>query len=80
MVTKFPNLYQIVMEIGYDSTTRDRETREEHITRFSRDMRGSTGGANNNLHSGGVEIGAGGTWCQIEVTLTGIGIGSGRFW
>ena len=79
VVTKFPNLYQIVMEIGYDSTTRDRETREEHTTRCSRDMQGSTGSADYNLHSGGVEIGAGGTRCQIEVTRSGVGNGSGRF-
>ena len=49
VVTKFPNIYQIVMEIGYDAITGDRKTREEHITRCSRDMRGATGGAENNL-------------------------------
>ena len=53
------------MEIGHDVTAHDREPREEHITRCSRDMWGATGGANNNLQSGGVDIGAGGTWCQI---------------
>ena len=68
------------MEIGHDLPTRDREPREEHITRFSRDMQGATGGANNNLQSGGVDIGAGGTRCQIEVTRSGIGNNSGRFW
>ena len=68
------------MEIGHDVPARDREPQEEHITRFSRGMWGSTGGANNNLQSRGVDIGAGGTRCQIEVTHAGIGNGSDRFW
>ena len=79
MVTKFPNPHQIVMEIGHDVPSCDREPREEHITRCSRDTQGSTGGANNNLQSGRVDISAGGLWCQIEVTHAGIGNGSGRF-
>ena len=80
MVTKFPNPHQIVMEIGHDVSARDKEPQEEHTTIFSRAMRGSTGGANNNFQSGGVDICAGGTRCQIEVTRAGIGNGSGRFW
>ena len=79
MVTKFPNHHQIVMEIGHDVPARDREPREEHITRFSRGMRGFTGGANNNLQSGGVDIGTGGTRFKIEVTRAVIVNGSDRF-
>ena len=68
MVTKFPNTHQVVKEIGYDVPACDRETREEHITICSRDMRGDTVSADYNLGSGGVDIGAGRTRCQIEVT------------
>ena len=53
------------MEIGHDVPARDRDPREDHIKIFSRDMRGATGGANKNLQSGGVDIGSGGTRCQI---------------
>ena len=80
MITKFPNPHHIVMEIGHDVPNRDRDPREERITRYSIDMRGATGGANNNLQSRGVYIGEGGKQCQIEVTCAGIGNGSGRFW
>ena len=80
MVTKFTNPHKIVMEIGHNVPACDRELWEEHITRFSRYMWGSTGSANNNLQSGGVDIGAGGTRFQIEVTRAGIGNGSDRFW
>ena len=76
MVEKFPNPHQVVMEIGHDVPARDREPREEHITRCCRDMRGATDGADNYLKSGGVDIGTGGTRCQIEVTRSGVGNGS----
>ena len=79
MVANFPNPHQVLMEIGHDVTAPGRETREEHITRFGRDMRGVTSSADYNLRSGGVDIGAGGTRCQIEVTRSGVGNGSGRF-
>ena len=79
MVAKFPNPHQVVIEIGHDVPARVRDTWEEHTTRCSRDMQGSTGSADYNLHSGGVEIGAGGTRCQIEVTRSGVGNGVGRF-
>ena len=59
LVTKFPNPHQVVMEIGNDVPASDRYPWEEHITRCSRDMWGGTGGANNNLQSGGVDVGAG---------------------
>ena len=67
------------MEIGHDVPARDRDPWEEHITRCSKDMRGATDCADKNLQSGGVDIGAGGTRCQIEVTRSGVGNGSGRF-
>ena len=68
MVAKFTNPHQVVIEIGHDVPTSDRETRQEHITICSRDMRGATGSADYNLQRGGVGIGAGGTRCQIEFT------------
>ena len=78
MVAKFPNTHQVVMEIGNDVPGRDRETREEHITRFRRDMRGATGSADYNLRGGGVGIVTGGTRCQIEVTRSRVRNDSGR--
>ena len=80
MFTNFLNPRQVVIEIGHDVPTSDREPWEEHIKICSRDMQGDIGGADNNLQSRGVDIGAGGTRCQIEVTRSRVGNGSGRFW
>ena len=80
MVAKFPNPHQVVIEIENDVPACDREPWEEHIPRCSRDMQGATGSAENDLQIRGDDIGAGGTRCQIEVTRSRVGNGSGRFW
>ena len=80
VVTKFPNPHHIVMEVEYDIPACDREPREDHIKICRSDMRGATIGANNNLQRGAVDIGAGGTKCQIEVTFAVTGNCRGIFW
>ena len=80
MVAKFPNPNQVVMEIGHDVPARDRGAREKHIKISIRNRWGNTRSSDNNLQSGGVDIGAGGTRCHIKVTRSEVDNESGRLW